>query len=336
MINKACVFITILFALAGCNTNKDQLYIKIDLSSERDEGRLTPESGDKVYIVGNFNDWEPGVTILEDPDWDWVFETALDLKDVGNPDTLVFKFVVVSEQNRDLPNSGWEIIPNRVVPIEAILQEEPMFIFNKSWSPLVEKDLTFSVSMSNQVVLGFFDPEKDNVQVSGSFMEWNSEGVLMTDTDGDLVYEIEIPVSVPKDEPVFYRYRIKKSDTEQDSYIPNNGWEISGERTYTNDIGLNYFNNQRRVLKVTAGYDWVAKHTKLTKADELYFVLHYSGGESRNYKMERTHSGVFETAIQVPETLAGLSASVNKNLEEDIYSQKELVVSVKGSEIQLK
>ena len=92
------------------------------MSYERDQGRFDPEDGDIVSILGSFNDWEPGVDQLQDPEGDWIFE--IELKEI--PDTLEFKFAMTSEVNLDLPNAGLEIIPNRRLARTVIENDTPV------------------------------------------------------------------------------------------------------------------------------------------------------------------------------------------------------------------
>ena len=64
--------------------------------------------------------------------------------------------------------------------------------------------------MSNQPILGFFDPEKDKVVVSGSFLGWESNGITLQDGNQDGVFEQTMPIEMNPNKPHIYKFRINK------------------------------------------------------------------------------------------------------------------------------
>ena len=189
----------------GCS-DTTQTPFQVDLSYERDEGRFNPELGDVISITGSFNDWEPNQDILVDEEGDWIYTIYL----YNLPDTVEFKFVISSSSNLDLPNRGWELIENRKMNISTLKKDTPILRFNEPWSPFEVIDVTFSVLMSNQQILGFFDPEKDKVVVSGSFLGWESNGITLQDGNQDGVFEQTMPIEMNPNKPHIYKFRINK------------------------------------------------------------------------------------------------------------------------------
>ena len=313
----------------NCTRVQDPPKIKVDMSAMHDQGLFKPEQGDKLSIAGSFNDWEPDAQNLMDEDGDWIFETSL--SDTDFKETTEFKFVIVSDNQMDLPNSGWEVIPNRQINVETLRNESPILTYNKPWSPLITEDLTFRVNMNNQKVLGFFDPEKgDKVVVAGTFNDWDEQGIRLDRIDFTLTYELTFPVQKRKHENTRYKYRI--SSLEMDEVI-NDGWELIDERIYTTSTGLEYFNNQKRVLNLTFSEEWIQEQTKLNKDDVFYAKLEWNN-ETQNYRFTKNEiSNTYEVAVQIPEVITDVDVVIVKNLEEEIFRKENIIVPLNGKEI---
>lgn len=106
-------------------------------------------------------------------------------------------------------------------------------------------DVIFQVNMSIQQQMGNFDPATDSVKVAGTFNEWNNGANVMSDENGDLIYEDTISVTT--------------GDTLQFKFIMGaEGWESIDNRTYivpdSNSTYTAYFNdveNQGSPVMVT-------------------------------------------------------------------------------------
>lgn len=329
MVNKLVVVIFVHLMFINCTRVQDPPKIKVDMSAMHDQGLFKPEQGDKLSIAGSFNDWEPDAQNLMDEDGDWIFETSL--SDTDFKETTEFKFVIVSDNQMDLPNSGWEVIPNRQINVETLRNESPILTYNKPWSPLITEDLTFRVNMNNQKVLGFFDPEKgDKVVVAGTFNDWDEQGIRLDRIDFTLTYELTFPVQKRKHENTRYKYRI--SSLEMDEVI-NDGWELIDERIYTTSTGLEYFNNQKRVLNLTFSEEWIQEQTKLNKDDVFYAKLEWNN-ETQNYRFTKNEiSNTYEVAVQIPEVITDVDVVIVKNLEEEIFRKENIIVPLNGKEI---
>jgi hypothetical protein len=327
---KVLYLLLIVFISSGCN-EQSKTTIKVDMSYERDQGRFNPEDGDLISIMGSFNDWEPGVSQLKDPDGDWIFEVELQ----NVPDTLDFKFAMTSEVNLDLPNGGLEIIPNRRVAKTIIDNEEPVFVFNKNWSPLETKEITFTVSMNNQEVLGFFNPDEDQVVVTGSFLGWDSEGIQMDDKDGDGVYIKTVPIEIDPDQPHLFKYKMVKPEAFE-GYIPNDGWEISDDRVVPRTkTPLQYFNNQQRIARFVIDTKWLEEQSEDgIKLSDMFQIRFFVGEDSYlSNPLEETDSGHYETSVSIPLQVDKLVWTIVENQTVALIEPKEEVVSHTGKKI---
>lgn len=81
-------------------------------------------------------------------------------------------------------------------------------------------DITFEVDMGVQAFKGKFNPATDAVRLAGSFTDWATNALTMTDLDGDTVYTVTTQLTAG--ELVKFKF-IKGTD----------GWESIPDREYT-------------------------------------------------------------------------------------------------------
>lgn len=323
--------------VTACQSSTDEVLIRIDLSHERDEGRFTPESGDKVYIAGAFNDWDPEGLELIDGNWDWIAEAPFPAEFLPADDTLRFKFVIVSEHNRDLPNSGWEVIPNRSIPVSLLREQRPLFVFNEPWSPAIVRQVSFAVSMSNQQVLGFFDPAVDEVVVSGSFIEWDPSGISLEDPDGDMIFEATIPIEISPNKPEPYKYRIVQPEARADEYIPFEGWEQVDNRhidvsEQRDSLQVDYFNDQMRVARFVFSREWLMDSllVDLKRGDVLQVNLKMGSDTFLSDPLIVTNRAQYETSYAIPLNSADIAWRLVKNQYSVLTPYQVIEINHKG------
>lgn len=323
------------FIVVGCiNIQNDGLEFIVDMSNERDDGRFNPDLGDVISIAGTFNNWEPNKNILIDPDGDWNYSITL----TNVPETGEFKFVISSKSNLDLPNSGWEIIPNRKISKIVVENESPILRFNEAWSPIEVLDITFAVSMSNQEILDFFDPEKDQVVVTGSFIGWDYNGITLEDADEDGVFEQTVPIEINPVKPHSFKYRIDKPSS-FDGYIPNDGWEFIDDRfLMTQSSDVHYFNDQKRVARFLVEERWLtANLTEAIKRSDMYQIRFFVGEESYlSEPLQKATGNYYETSLQIPLIVDIVKWTVVKNQNDELTDLQETVVTHKGAVITVK
>jgi hypothetical protein len=302
------------------------------MSSQHDEGYFNPENGDEVALAGFFNDWNPNTDFLEDTDGDWIYE--FELKEPA--DTLEFKFVIRSETNMDLPNSGWELIPNRMINTSVLTEQNPVFEFNLPWQASSYEDIEFSVSLNNQEVLGFFDPKKDKVIVSGTFLDWDPEGIQLWDDDEDGVYEITMPVQMSSTKPHLFKYRIVKS-SDFNGYVPNGGWEQLDDRVLDKEVVTRtYFNDQKRIARFKISEAWLISKSNYIIPNDM-FQLRFHVGETTYFSDElvKTKALNYETSVEIPMNIGSVRWEVVKNQSEVLSEIYEHMVTHNGALIEL-
>lgn len=329
----------LLFFLVQCNRQENSLTISVDMSSQHDEGNFTPELGDKLAFAGEINDWESSDLIFKDGDEDWVYELKIPPNKLNAVDTLEFKLVINSDQNRDLNNGGWETIVNRKIPKETFLVDETVLVFNEPWAQAKIEEVTFSVSMSNQRVLGFFNPSTDKVIVTGSFLGWDPEGVEMDDKDDDMIYEISMPVEINPIRPEAYKYRIIKKEKQSFGHLPNEGWEFIDNRLLAGEnnsgIEVDYFNDQMRVARFQIARSWLSDtmNIDINKGDQIQIILRSNDHAFLSPPLVKVKKGIYETSIEIPLNMSNIEWQISKNYENQFKAYESLNISQMGAVI---
>ncbi|MEX0721256.1 MAG: hypothetical protein WD059_11350 [Balneolaceae bacterium] len=320
---RGIIFIYVLTLLSGCTGTAEEIAIRVDMSEQHDEGLFNPSAGDRLSLAGNMNNWEEGVIVFKDEDGDWIYEAIVKDKSFERQDTLEFKFVFTSKDNRELPNGGWESIPNRRIAISDVVTEKPVFTYNRPWSKSETHEVEFAVLMSNQEVLGFFNPEKDKVVLTGSFMNWDPNGVEMEDRDGDTIYELILPVEINRNQPEYYKYRILKENEQSFGYLPNEGWEMIDNRSITerlqrSEIEVDYFNDQMRVVRFRIGEIWLMDSLNLDikKGDQIQISLESTEQTFLTNPLIKVEENLYETSIEIPPRMTNIKWKVLKNYQE--------------------
>jgi glycosidase len=81
--------------------------------------------------------------------------------------------------------------------------------------------VTFRVNMGYQISMGKFDPAKEYVDLAGTFNNWGSPVTRLTDSDGDLIYEIVINGFTPN-APADFKFRMNGQWNGREEF-PNGG-----------------------------------------------------------------------------------------------------------------
>lgn len=291
--SRLVTFVGLLFAamLSSCmDSGRGEVTIRLDLTAEQDAGRFNPEAGDRVSIAGNFNEWKSGEVFLNKASDAWEYTIGID---VSGLDTLEYKFIIHSGDGRDLPNSGWENIPNRRLTRKDLANYQPVHVFDTPWGPEKRGDVTFTVNLSNQVVLGYFDPANgDRVRLTGSFFDWE-DGVDLTLIDTLHTYSVTLPLTYPAGVPLQYRYQILRVDSTL--IDPWKGWEKTGERSRDPELlRTDFFNHQSHVLRFI-----VTISDRRDVSEPMTIELEHNGKTLQTDPLMRVGPGVYETAVML-------------------------------------
>lgn len=324
----------LLIIFYSCNVKKDVM-IQVAMSKEHDAGFFKPENGDRISIAGEFNNWKPDSIFLEDENGDWIFTKSLPTEIISK-DTLVFKFKCSSGDNRLIANSGWEGIPYRSVSLSEIIKEQPVFIFNEIYDHKESVELTFTVGTSNQQILGFFCPEEgDRMVVSGSFCNWNEEGILMLDEHKDKIYSITVPVRIVCNKSIQYKYKIL---TNRNVLLPNQGWEELQHREFLPDK-YNFiapyaeFSNIQRVGRFIINMKKLINSDQFNsmKGDILQLKLFLDDKESFSNPFTQISSDIWEISLTFPLTVKTIKWQLLKNQKNELSKIFNIEVSFSGS-----
>lgn len=330
-----------MFMISCTGKESGKYQIRIDMSKEHDAGRFKPEQGDRVGVAGNFNGWNREDIILKDQKGDWVFSAAIDdyvkkWQAGGMPDdTLEFKCIVHPGGERKVANYGWEDIPNRRISASEIEKRKPVLVFSELYDGSQTYEVTFRVGMSNQKVLGFFQPESgDEAIVSGTFCNWASDGVPMKDEDGSGVYSAKVRVKQNPKEPFEYRYRIV---TKRKVTQVNRGWETIVSRQWvltdsTTEIPYTEFNDIRRVARFIIDTKQWEQEGKFrpTKGDIIQIKLVLDGKETLSDALFQVSSHTYEIGLTIPLTVRDVQWQVVRNIKEDLTPVRKTDVDLKG------
>lgn len=180
------------------------------------KGVLIP-ADDYVSVNGDFNGWTAGTNKLTDDDADSVYTGEVK---IAASSSISYKFFIGGD---DKPNGGWEsIADNRSYSVGTTDAVIPAVWYNDEEMPSGNPfDITFNVDMRLVAKQGF-DPVSDTVKIAGSFTDWGTNPVMMTDVDGDSVYTVT--QSLNSGQNIAYKY-IYISGTTMN-------WESVSDRKY--------------------------------------------------------------------------------------------------------
>ena len=144
----------------GYTTNHMDVIFQVNMNYQLDEGNFNAEN-DNVYLVGDFNNWQP--QIMTDIDEDFIYEVEIEGLFKGT--TYKFNFQV---------NDNNETLEEREITIEE--EETVLFWYNNQVPNYL--DVTFRVNMNSQIALGNFMPDDNLLEIYGTFNDWTSGSVL--------------------------------------------------------------------------------------------------------------------------------------------------------------
>jgi len=334
-----CFLLIMMLVVINCGrVTKQQHFIRLDLSKEHDAGRFMPDKGDQVFIKGNFKNEEKFELLLEDYNGDWIYTVPLGdvLQKTAEPvDSLNFSFLVVTGDDRYLPNGGKEAITWRIIRLKDLYNKKPVFIFNEVFDDRPEAEVTFTVGVANQKVLGFFKPEeRDILVVTGDFCKWDERGIPMNSDKNDDIFSVTIPVKYDPDQAIQYKYRIL---TNRKVILPNNGWEGVPNRALAiskNVVSAPYveFSDLRRVARFIINTKSLEKDGKFNplKGDILQINLSLDGQENLSDALVFVEEYQYETAVIIPLTVKDIKWQLIKNIKEVLTEWQSVEVGLKG------
>lgn len=209
----------------------------VDMSSNVVEGVFVP-STDTVSVQGTFNNWGPGVNLVQDASRlpEHIYTNTVDDTFDSNPGVLLYRYAVGNalynsaslEQVCDSSSGG-----NRGVYLPAtsgsrLVLPTPFFADSGTWLSYTNT-ITFQVDMSEQTNLAIFNPSSD--KVACNVIYWGSVFLVLDPSQPGLVYtNTIIGLSASTNAHMAYQFLIVRTNYAQVS-------EQLGQGDINNDGG---------------------------------------------------------------------------------------------------
>ena len=164
---------------AACGENT--IRFRVDMTQE---GAGVNPAG--IFVAGDFQGWNPAGSQLIDPDGNGTFEGYFS---TGSSEVANFKFINGNDWAfaESIP-AACNVNDNRELIVEAVNTVADVICFSACGPCQAPTPVLFRVDMSLQTV------NANGPHVAGSFQGWNPGDAftLMTDPDGDNIYEVTL------------------------------------------------------------------------------------------------------------------------------------------------
>jgi hypothetical protein len=174
---------------AACGENT--IRFRVDMTQE---GAGVNPAG--IFVAGDFQGWNPAGSQLIDPDGNGTFEGYFS---TGSSEVANFKFINGNDWAfaESIP-AACNVNDNRELIVEAVNTVADVICFSACGPCQAPTPVLFRVDMSLQTV------NANGPHVAGSFQGWNpgDAATLMTDPDGDNIYEVTLLL-----QPGTYQYK---------------------------------------------------------------------------------------------------------------------------------
>jgi len=225
------IFSILLFASAATLVAQNvNVTFEVDMGVQISKGNFDPSS-EVVTIPGGFNNWlntppENSEKTLDDADGDSIYTKTISMA-VSNP--YEYKYNI---------GLGWdgkdEFTGNRSVEIGTNDTTIAVSYFNNETIG-GNATVTFNVDMELVSANGF-DPSTDMVYIAGSFTDWATSAIQMTDLDSDSIYTLTVDALTGGDELAFkfiYGDTTTGGSIEWESIDDRKLFIIDGEQDFT-------------------------------------------------------------------------------------------------------
>ena len=189
---------------AACGENT--VRFRVDMTQEA--AGVNPAG---IFVAGNFQGWNPAGSQLIDPDGNGTFEGYFS---IGTATSAQFKFINGNDWAfaETIP-AECNVSDNRVIDVVEPNTVVDVICFSACGPCQAPTPVLFRVDMSLQTV------NANGPHVAGSFQGWNpgDASTLMTDVDGDNIYEVTLLL-----QPGTYQYKFVNGDewADGDESIP--------------------------------------------------------------------------------------------------------------------
>ena len=258
----------LIFALSAITASASiQVTYNVDLSVQEQLGNFKPNSGDTVFVAGNFatSDGTTWLQTATDGSTNYILSLVPGTTNYTGTFTIT-NDVGTFEDHQFVINPGgnyastliWEpnVIggPNRYFQVPSVNTNLPVVYFNdvSNANQLVAVPVTFSVNMSVQSTMGIFHEGLDLVEVSGDFNGFTAASGTVLMDNGNNIYTNTCIVTNTIGATENYKFIILPY-----SGNPSSIWEVDG-------LGPNGANNRQFILPSVATNTGIAYFNNTT------------------------------------------------------------------------
>lgn len=251
---KSLLVSTVLFCAVAV-TSADPVVFNVNMSVQQADGNFNPANGDSVLLEGLNGDWTTGIAMVPSSGDPLVYTISSNLTANTWQD---FKFVIAPGNGGswiwETPSGGG----NRFCYVFPGGTNLPTVYFSDNTNmPTYTVNITFQLDMQVQIEQGNFDPNSSYVDVFGSYNNWSTTGILLTNVPGTSNYVGTFTsAALPTNTVVSYKYAIDGyGGTWEGSVGTNGASDRQFTLTSTNEVlPLDYWNNV-----TSAGYNFTVQ-----------------------------------------------------------------------------
>ena len=147
-----------------------------------------------VHLAGSFQGWDPSTTEMFDSDADGIYSATLA---ITSGDTVYYKFINGNAWGGDETSDRSLVIgfEDMVLPDVCFNSPDPCeYDAEGVW-------VTFQVDMSFEII-----NETDGIHIAGGFQGWDPSSIELSDTDGDMIYEVMLDILETVGDTVYYKF----------------------------------------------------------------------------------------------------------------------------------
>ena len=270
-----------------------QLQFKCDMREQLKNGNFTRE--DRLFILGNFNDWKGIDYELHDADGDLIYSRTF--QSFKHDQRLYFNFVRYSNDTYKKENF---IERTFTLPFHDFNVYSSVWAMTDSFHIPKSMQVTFSINLELERLSGLFIPEKDSIFVGGNFTQW--EKVLMTRSQSNTdVYLVTIPITASTDDTLRFNFCYSGERWET---IPVRQYVLRQQNYSNNKIDLSFigFNNDPSPslpqVEFRCNMRMAMKRDSFIKRDKLFVRGNFNAYEGYDFFLkdadgDSIYSGIF-------------------------------------------
>lgn len=270
-----------------------KMQFKCDMREQLKNGNFTRE--DRLFVLGNFNDWKGIDYELHDADGDSIYSRTF--QSFKHNQRLYFNFVRYSNGTYKRENF---IERTFSLPFHDFNVYSSVWAMTDSFHISKTIQATFSIDMELERLSGLFNPEKDSLFIGGNFNKW--EKVLMTRSQpNNFVYLVTLPIAISTDDTLRFNFCYSGEKWET---IPVRRYALT-QQDYSNNkielsfIGFNYDNSPSSPqVEFKCNMRIAMKRGNFTRGDKLFVRGNFNGDKGYDYFLKDTdgdsiYSGIF-------------------------------------------